>query len=488
VKSKSVKKSSKRKVWKPTGKVFINIGYIWRPTGETFTIVGNACPLNRITTTTEVPLRKPNALENETPKPVVTLVYSRKPRKSKTNVLVSKSKVVQIVLWYLDSNCSKHMTGDRSQLTNFVNKFLGTVKFGNDHVAKILGYGNYQIGNVMISRVYYVEGLGHNLFSVGSKDETLDFIIKFLKMIQVRLKVPVRRIKKDNGTEFVNQTLREYYEKVGISHETSVARSPQQNSVVERRNHTLIEAARTMLIYAKALLFLWAEAVATAFTPKDDIGNLLVMHPLKKHFEFTTEYRGIIERQFHVDLMMLMRWLLNNSSSERALLEYSCNYQFGTRANPPPFNHCFVTTSRSDWRYIVSTSCCDELLTPPPSVDLLALKSLLQLMKYMQIMGNDPYFGIPISRSSSDQSSSTDSYHTITQFHHKATIHEQALFCSTMLSSAAVELIHIRCFGLTLARSKQSKKRLNEFKRLMEKSKLDEDKEGKAVDPSHYHG
>ncbi|GJR53731.1 retrovirus-related pol polyprotein from transposon TNT 1-94 [Tanacetum coccineum] len=167
VKSKSVKKSSKRKVWKPTGKVFTNIGYIWRPTGRTFTIVGNACPLTRITTTTEVPLRKPTALENETPKPVVTLVYSRKPRKSKTNVPVSKSKVVQIVLWYLDSGCSKHMTGDRSQLTNFVNKFLGTVKFRNDHIAKILGYGDYQIGNVTISRVYYMEGLGHNLFSVG---------------------------------------------------------------------------------------------------------------------------------------------------------------------------------------------------------------------------------------------------------------------------------------------------------------------------------
>nr|GFA40918.1 hypothetical protein [Tanacetum cinerariifolium] len=75
--------------------------------------------------------------------------------------------VVQIVLWYLDSGCSKHMTEDRSQLTNFVNKFLGTVKFGNDHVAKIMGYGDYKIGNVTISRVYFVEGLGHNLFSVG---------------------------------------------------------------------------------------------------------------------------------------------------------------------------------------------------------------------------------------------------------------------------------------------------------------------------------
>ncbi|GJU39797.1 hypothetical protein Tco_1192754 [Tanacetum coccineum] len=62
-KSKSVKKSSKRKVWKPTGKVFTNIGYTWRPTGRTFTIVGNACPLTRITTTAEVPLRKLTALE-----------------------------------------------------------------------------------------------------------------------------------------------------------------------------------------------------------------------------------------------------------------------------------------------------------------------------------------------------------------------------------------------------------------------------------------
>ncbi|GJT82153.1 retrovirus-related pol polyprotein from transposon TNT 1-94 [Tanacetum coccineum] len=96
-KSKSFKKSSKRKVLKPTGKVFTNIGYIWRPTGRTFTIVGNACPLTRITITTEVPLRKPTALENVTPKPVITLVYSRKPRKSQTNVPVSKPKVIKFV-------------------------------------------------------------------------------------------------------------------------------------------------------------------------------------------------------------------------------------------------------------------------------------------------------------------------------------------------------------------------------------------------------
>nr|GEV46473.1 integrase, catalytic region, zinc finger, CCHC-type, peptidase aspartic, catalytic [Tanacetum cinerariifolium] len=86
---------------------------------------------------------------------------------SKRKVQKPTGKAVQIVLWCLDSGFSKHMTGDRSQLTTFVNKFLGTVKFGNDHVAKIMGYGDYQIRNVTILRVYYVGGLGHNLFSVG---------------------------------------------------------------------------------------------------------------------------------------------------------------------------------------------------------------------------------------------------------------------------------------------------------------------------------
>ncbi|GJR13053.1 integrase, catalytic region, zinc finger, CCHC-type containing protein [Tanacetum coccineum] len=79
----------------------------------------------------------------------------------------SKRTVVQIVLWYLDSGCSKHMTGDRSRLRNFVKKFIGTVRFGNDHFGAIMGYGDYVIGDSVISRVYYVEGLGHNLFSVG---------------------------------------------------------------------------------------------------------------------------------------------------------------------------------------------------------------------------------------------------------------------------------------------------------------------------------
>nr|GEV10521.1 putative reverse transcriptase domain-containing protein [Tanacetum cinerariifolium] len=97
VKSKSVKKNSKRKVWKPTRKVFTNIGYTWRLTGRTFTIGGNECPLTRITTTTEVPSRKLIVVDTDTPKHVVTLVKSMKPGISKSTNSVSKSKVVKII-------------------------------------------------------------------------------------------------------------------------------------------------------------------------------------------------------------------------------------------------------------------------------------------------------------------------------------------------------------------------------------------------------
>ncbi|GJT94837.1 retrovirus-related pol polyprotein from transposon TNT 1-94 [Tanacetum coccineum] len=97
-----------------------------------------------------------------------------------------------------------------------------------------------------------------------SKDETPEFVINFLKQIQVGLNKTVRFIRTDNGTEFVNQVMSEYYEGVGIFHQKSVLRTPQQNGIVERRNRTLVEAARTMMIFSKAPMFLWAEAIATA--------------------------------------------------------------------------------------------------------------------------------------------------------------------------------------------------------------------------------
>ncbi|GJR55981.1 retrovirus-related pol polyprotein from transposon TNT 1-94 [Tanacetum coccineum] len=173
VNSQSVKsrnaKSKKKKMWKPTGKVYTNVGYRWKPTGRIFTIDGNTCPLTRIISTKVVSPRKSIS---------ITLVKQTQPSSNKsrkikdiTNVgSSSKSKTVGSKI----SNHSEPMknwgsnvsTAPSSSRVNF-SKFLGTVRFGNNQIAKIIGYGDYQLGNVTISRVYYVEGLEHNLFSVG---------------------------------------------------------------------------------------------------------------------------------------------------------------------------------------------------------------------------------------------------------------------------------------------------------------------------------
>ncbi|GJU21262.1 integrase, catalytic region, zinc finger, CCHC-type containing protein [Tanacetum coccineum] len=515
----------------------------------------NACPLTRITTTTEVSLRKPTALENETPKPVVTLVYSKKPSKSKTNVSVSKSKVLKSV----SANNKEPSQSWGSIVSNVPSSsldeckssklFSGTVKFRNDHVAKILRYGDYQIRNVTISRVYYMEGLGHNVLSVGqlcdsnlevafhqhtcfirnlegvdlligsrcnnlytlslgdmmasslicllskasktkswlwhrrlshlnfgainhlarhdlvrglpklkfekdylcsacamgkskkqphkpkskdtnheklyllhmdlcgpirvtsinrkkyilvivddysrftwvkclrSKDEAPNFIIKFLKMIQVRLKVPVQRIRTDNGTEFVNVETKDRLSS-GISHETSVARSPHQNGVVERHNRMLIEAVRTILIYAKASLFLWAEAVATACYSLNR--SIIHLHHGKTPYELLhdklpdlsffhvfgtlcypindSENLGKLQPKADIDFDELTVMASKHSSSRPVLHEMTpAIISSGLMPNPPTSTP-FVPPLRNNWDLLFQP-LFDELLNPPSSVD-----------------------------------------------------------------------------------------------------------------------
>ncbi|GJY55193.1 retrovirus-related pol polyprotein from transposon TNT 1-94 [Tanacetum coccineum] len=97
-----------------------------------------------------------------------------------------------------------------------------------------------------------------------SKDETPGVLIDFLTLVQRGLHAQVTTVRTDKGTEFLNKSLHAYFAKEGIRHETSTARTPEQNGVVERRNRTLVEAARTMLSAAKVPLFFWAEAIATA--------------------------------------------------------------------------------------------------------------------------------------------------------------------------------------------------------------------------------
>ncbi|GJV15779.1 integrase, catalytic region, zinc finger, CCHC-type containing protein [Tanacetum coccineum] len=174
------------------------------------------------------------------------------------------------------------MTGDRSRLRNFVKKFIGMVRFGNDHFGAIMGYRDYVIGESMISRVYYVEGLGHNLFSVRKFCDS-DLEVAFRKhSCYVRDTNGVELIKGYGGSNLYTISIEDMLKSSPIcllskasknkswlwhwrlNHLNFVSRTPQQSGIVERQNRTLVEAARTMLIFSKAPMFLWAEAIATA--------------------------------------------------------------------------------------------------------------------------------------------------------------------------------------------------------------------------------
>ncbi|GJY13792.1 hypothetical protein Tco_0383101 [Tanacetum coccineum] len=130
-----------------------------------------------------------NGVNNRSKQPIAVPISVKKPKRSmnqsvtrslkKTVASESTNKnprksfrklhehLIEIILFIVDSGCSKHMTSNLQLLSNFVEKFLGTIKFGNDQIAPILGYGDLVQRNVTIKRVYYIEGLNHNLYSVG---------------------------------------------------------------------------------------------------------------------------------------------------------------------------------------------------------------------------------------------------------------------------------------------------------------------------------
>ncbi|GJR15777.1 retrovirus-related pol polyprotein from transposon TNT 1-94 [Tanacetum coccineum] len=163
VRSKSKSRRNKMiKVWKPTGKVFSEIGYSWKPTRRTFTIVENKCPLTRITSTKVLPTKETSTKSVATPTQGI-LVYSRRPKSTRYVGSSSKVKIVESKT----SNSKEPKQSWGATIFDVPSSSLNDCRFGNDHIAKIMGYGDYQIRNVTISRVYYVEGLGHNLFFVG---------------------------------------------------------------------------------------------------------------------------------------------------------------------------------------------------------------------------------------------------------------------------------------------------------------------------------
>nr|GEX44115.1 copia protein [Tanacetum cinerariifolium] len=235
--------------------------------------------------------------------------------------------------------CLKHMTGYRALLTNFVEKFLGTVRFGNIDFVVIAGYGDVVIGSMIIKKVYYVKGLGHNLFSVGQfcdkglevafrkstcfvrNEDGVDMLTDDLSLNLYTIDLnevasnsstcllakasssqywlwhqrlshlnfaTINNLVKNNLVKGLPKmkfekdhlSLAKFFDEVGITQQFSAARTPQQNGVVERRNRTLVKAASTILTFANIPLFFRAEAIATAcFTQ-----NRLIIH---KHFDKT---------------------------------------------------------------------------------------------------------------------------------------------------------------------------------------------------------
>ncbi|GKA92100.1 integrase, catalytic region, zinc finger, CCHC-type containing protein [Tanacetum coccineum] len=195
---------------------------------------------------------------------------------------------------------------------NFVSKFLGIIRLGNDQVAKIMGYGDYQPGNLIISRVYYVKGLGHNLFSVGqfcdpdlevafqkntcfiwnlegvdllsgSRDTnlytiSLDDMLKtslicllsnasktkswlwHRRLSHINFECALGKSEKSSHQPKAEDTKQE---KLYLLHMDLCGSMRVESINGKRQNRTLEEAARTMLIFSKAHLFLWAEVINT---------------------------------------------------------------------------------------------------------------------------------------------------------------------------------------------------------------------------------
>ncbi|KAI3692958.1 hypothetical protein L6452_32783 [Arctium lappa] len=178
-----------------------------------------------------------------------------KNNKSLTSVVViskeenqSGRKKQRVPIWYLDSGCSRHMTGDRGLLTLYQEKSGGgSVTFGDNKKGQIKGYGVIAKKDIDVCRVAYVDGLKHNLLSVSQLCDN-GFYVMFKQQYCSLLSSRTGTELIDNGTKFKNSTIEAYLTEEGISHNFSAARTPQQNGVVERKNWTLVEAARTMLI------------------------------------------------------------------------------------------------------------------------------------------------------------------------------------------------------------------------------------------------
>ncbi|GJT89875.1 putative ribonuclease H-like domain-containing protein [Tanacetum coccineum] len=180
------------------------------------------------------------------------------PKESLT-CLVAKATLDESMLWHMRLG-KQHKASCKSKVLNPITKpllMLHIDLFGPTFVSSLMHKKYCLVVTDDYSRFTWV-------FFLTTKDETSEILKNFIKEIENLVDKKVKIIMSDNGTEFKNKVMDDFCREKGIKREYSVARTPQQNGVAERRNRTLIEAAKTMLADSKLSITFWAEAVSTA--------------------------------------------------------------------------------------------------------------------------------------------------------------------------------------------------------------------------------
>ncbi|GJY34665.1 putative ribonuclease H-like domain-containing protein [Tanacetum coccineum] len=195
---------------------------------------------NQAQSTVHKPFYKKTALTKRTGRQNVNTVRARGFN------AVKPSKILKEVMFLLGEGANEcRITGKRMDL------------FGPTFVSSLMHKKYCLVVTDDYSRFSWV-------FFLSTKDETTEILKNFIKEVENLVDKKVKIIRSDNGTEFKNKVMDDFCREKGIKREYSVARTPQQNGVAERKNRTLIEAARTMLADSKLPTTFWAEAVSTA--------------------------------------------------------------------------------------------------------------------------------------------------------------------------------------------------------------------------------
>ncbi|KAJ0611968.1 putative RNA-directed DNA polymerase [Helianthus annuus] len=129
------------------------------------------------------------------------------------------------------------------------------------------------------------------IYFLRHKSEVFEKFTWFYAMVQTQFKKPIQILRSDNGSEFVNNSMKQFFQEKGMIHQTSCTHTPEQNGVVERKNRILLEITRALLIESQVPKSFWPEAVATATY----IINRLPTYPLKLkiHFQTLSEFTKI---------------------------------------------------------------------------------------------------------------------------------------------------------------------------------------------------